>query len=65
MSPTFLTSWDSDSRQAVLHIFQSVWYNLWFLLPTIVLGDLSEVIGWSGRLWSSKSPQVLEPFLMQ
>jgi len=29
------------------------------------VGCLGEVIGWSGRLWSSKSPDLLNPFLMQ
>lgn len=49
----------------MVHLAQAFYYRLWFLLPTVVLADAIEVIGWSGRLWSSKSPYLLRPFLMQ
>lgn len=49
----------------VLHLIQALNYRLWFLLPTAVLAGLGEIIGWAGRLWSSKNPTLLDPFLIQ
>ncbi|KAI0353300.1 RTA1-domain-containing protein [Trametes cingulata] len=48
-----------------IHLGQTVWSRLWWLLGTTVLAGLIEIIGWSGRLWSSISPTLLDPFLMQ
>ncbi|CAL1695734.1 unnamed protein product [Somion occarium] len=48
-----------------IHLFQAIYYRLWFLLPTVVLAGVTEIIGWSGRIWSSKNPPSLDPFLMQ
>ena len=53
------------SSSLVIHLFQAASSHLWFLLPTIALGVLAEVVGWAGRLWSSKAADTLEPFLMQ
>ncbi|CCA77844.1 related to integral membrane transporter or flippase that may transport LCBs from the cytoplasmic side toward the extracytoplasmic side of the membrane [Serendipita indica DSM 11827] len=49
----------------LLHIGQAVKFRIWWLFPTIILGTLSEVIGWGGRLWSSSEPRMLNPYLMQ
>ncbi|THH26450.1 hypothetical protein EUX98_g7737 [Antrodiella citrinella] len=49
----------------VLHIGQAWYSRLWFLLPTVCVAGLTEIIGWGGRLWSSKNPDLLDPFLMQ
>ncbi|KAG8967259.1 hypothetical protein FRC03_010334 [Tulasnella sp. 419] len=38
---------------------------MWWLLPTMFACALTEVIGWSGRLWSSINPRSLSPYLMQ
>ncbi|KAF7324521.1 RTA1-domain-containing protein [Mycena kentingensis (nom. inval.)] len=38
---------------------------MWWLLPTLFLCGLGETIGWSGRLWSSFSPNLHKAFLMQ
>lgn len=35
------------------------------MLPTAVLANIAEVIGWSARLWSSKNPPLIDPFLIQ
>ncbi|KIP03964.1 hypothetical protein PHLGIDRAFT_214753 [Phlebiopsis gigantea 11061_1 CR5-6] len=35
------------------------------MLPTAVLANITEVLGWSARLWSSKNPPAINPFLMQ
>lgn len=42
-----------------------MWFHMWWTLPTAVTAGLGEVIGWTARLWSSKNPLNLNPFLMQ
>jgi len=49
----------------LIHLGQVFRYRLWWLLPTVVLAGLLEVLGWTGRLWSSKNPELLAPFLME
>ncbi|KAI0076079.1 RTA1-domain-containing protein, partial [Panus rudis PR-1116 ss-1] len=53
------------SLTTLIHVVQAGYYRLWFLYPTVVLGGIAEIIGWAGRLWSSKNPPSLNPFLMQ
>jgi len=36
-----------------VHLFQAIRFRLWFLIVTAVFCGLLEIIGWSGRLWSS------------
>jgi len=48
----------------LIHLGQTLRYRLWWLLPTVVLAGLLEALGWTGRLWSSKNPGLLTPFLM-
>lgn len=55
----------ADLKIIVIHIGQMFRYRLWWLLPTAVLAGTAEVIGWSGRLWSSKNPFLQTPFLIQ
>ncbi|KAI0674035.1 RTA1-domain-containing protein [Trametes maxima] len=49
----------------LIHFGQTFYSRLWWLFGTTVLAGLIEIIGWSGRLWSSISPTLLDPFLMQ
>ncbi|KAI6131073.1 RTA1 like protein-domain-containing protein [Pisolithus croceorrhizus] len=49
----------------VLHIFQSWKFRMWWLIPTVVVAGILEVLGWSARLWSSISPTLLTPFEIQ
>ncbi|KAJ3488236.1 hypothetical protein NLI96_g2982 [Meripilus lineatus] len=49
----------------ILHFGQSLRYRMWFLLPTVCLAGVGEVIGWGGRSWSSFSPLLQTPFLIQ
>lgn len=49
----------------VLHVGQAIYFRLWYLLPTIVLAGAGEILGWSGRLWSSINIPNEIPFLMQ
>ncbi|KAJ7864225.1 RTA1 like protein-domain-containing protein [Mycena olivaceomarginata] len=43
----------------------SVCATVWWLFPTAVLCGLGELIGWSGRLWSSLAPTADTPFTIQ
>ncbi|KAJ7780048.1 RTA1-domain-containing protein [Mycena maculata] len=49
----------------VVHIGQATYYRLWWLLPTAAACGIGEIIGWSGRLWSSISPTLDQPYLVQ
>ncbi|KAJ7323861.1 RTA1-domain-containing protein [Mycena albidolilacea] len=49
----------------ILHIGQATYYRMWWLLPTACLCGLGELVGWSGRLWSSFSPSFSDPYMMQ
>ncbi|KAJ6599405.1 RTA1 like protein-domain-containing protein [Mycena sp. CBHHK59/15] len=49
----------------ILHIGQATYYRMWWLFPTACLCGLGELVGWSGRLWSSFSPSLNDPFMMQ
>jgi len=53
------------SISTTLHIAQAVRYRLWWLFPTAVVSGIIELIGWSGRLWSSQNPLLNTPLLMQ
>ncbi|KAF8144342.1 RTA1 like protein-domain-containing protein [Mycena galopus ATCC 62051] len=48
-----------------LHIGQAAYYRAWWLLPTAVCCGLGELVGWSGRLWSSQAPENDTPFIIQ
>ncbi|KAJ7162969.1 RTA1 like protein-domain-containing protein [Mycena filopes] len=49
----------------ILHIGQATYYRMWWLFPTACLCGIGELVGWSGRLWSSFSPSLDNPFMMQ
>lgn len=49
----------------VIHVAESLFFRMWWLLPTAGLAAVAEVVGWVGRLWSSQNPTLLTPFLMQ
>jgi len=49
----------------VLHLIQALHKRMWWLFPTVVTGGVAEIIGWSGRLWGSKNPTSMDPYLMQ
>ncbi|KAL7415339.1 RTA1 like protein-domain-containing protein [Mrakia frigida] len=51
------------SISAIVHLAQATRYRLWWLLFTVFQGAVLEVLGWSFRLWSSKNPRLLDPFL--
>jgi hypothetical protein len=38
---------------------------MWWLLPTVVLGGIGEILGWTGRLWSTENILHETPFMIQ
>ncbi|KAF8177351.1 RTA1-like protein [Mycena galopus ATCC 62051] len=48
-----------------LHVGQAAYYRMWWLMPTACICGFGELVGWSGRLWSSVSPILYDPFMMQ
>ncbi|TFK96680.1 RTA1 like protein-domain-containing protein [Pterulicium gracile] len=59
----FFLAWFGLST--LLHIGQAVQKRRWFMLPTVVLSGIGELIAWYGRFWSSNSPLASDPFMMQ
>ncbi|EIW78506.1 RTA1-domain-containing protein [Coniophora puteana RWD-64-598 SS2] len=48
-----------------VHIVQSLRYRLWWLLPTIVLSGVLEIVGWSARLYAHWYFTEENPFIIQ
>jgi len=55
------------SITTIAHIAQAIFIKprLWWLLPTTAMCGVGEVLGWSGRLWSSRNSLNRSAFLMQ
>ncbi|KAH7341477.1 RTA1-domain-containing protein [Rhizoctonia solani] len=53
------------SLTTVAHVLQAFRLKVWYMLPTLALCGLVEIIGWAGRYWGHKSPYNRNPFLMQ
>jgi len=49
----------------IAHLGQSIRYRLWWILPTICLAGVMELIGWAGRLWSGYNVLLNNPYLIQ
>ncbi|KAF7371394.1 hypothetical protein MSAN_00776000 [Mycena sanguinolenta] len=56
---------NTDNFVAALHVAQVTYFKMWWLFPTAVLCGIGEIIGWSGRLWSSITPIDETPFTIQ
>jgi len=52
------------SLSTVLHIGQAFFYRLWWLFPTVCFAGCLEVLGWSGRFWSSYDVALNTPFMI-
>jgi hypothetical protein len=53
-----------DSSPTVLHVGQAIYYKVWWMFPTAVLAGFGEILGWAGRVWSSKNLVSDDPFMM-
>ncbi|KAI0651898.1 RTA1-domain-containing protein [Trametes meyenii] len=49
----------------LVHIWQATRSRAWWLLPTVVLAGLAEVVGWVARTKSSYDPTVRMPYIIQ
>jgi len=49
----------------VAHFIQALYFRVWWLLPTAVICGILESAGWGARLWSSFSPTLLNPYIIQ
>ncbi|OBZ79181.1 Uncharacterized protein C17G6.02c [Grifola frondosa] len=49
----------------ITHVVQATWTRKWWLLYTVCLAGSGEILGWSGRLWSSYSTLNQNPYLIQ
>ncbi|KAJ7090761.1 RTA1-like protein [Mycena belliarum] len=49
----------------VIHIGQAARYRMSWLIPSVILAGCMEVLGWSGRLWSSLNITVMTAFQIQ
>lgn len=49
----------------MIHLGQAIRFKLWWLLMTAVIAGIAEIMGWGARLWSSKNPTNITPYLMQ
>jgi len=49
-----------------VHLVETIYFKIWWLLPTVVLAGIGEIIGWSARYWSSFNDGIEStPFLIQ
>ncbi|KAK0438671.1 RTA1-like protein [Armillaria borealis] len=50
---------------SVTHTTQTIYFRMWWAFLTIILAGCLEILGWSGRFWSSISPDLGDPFMIQ
>ncbi|KAI0335222.1 RTA1-domain-containing protein [Cubamyces sp. BRFM 1775] len=48
-----------------IHLAEAIYWRVSWLFATACFAGVSEVIGWSARLWSSYSPFAQDPYIMQ
>ncbi|KAF8496742.1 RTA1-like protein [Russula emetica] len=49
----------------VAHTVQGIHSRFWWLFPSAIFCGILELVGWSGRLWSSHNPYLETPFIIQ
>ncbi|KAG8717877.1 hypothetical protein FRC08_006472 [Ceratobasidium sp. 394] len=47
------------------HLLEAVFLRTWFMIPTLVLCGIGELIGWAGRYWGHLSPTNEDAFMQQ
>ncbi|CDO71603.1 hypothetical protein BN946_scf184911.g73 [Trametes cinnabarina] len=53
------------SVSAAIHLIEAVYWRMSWLYATACFAGVSEILGWSARLWSSYSPLAEDPYIMQ
>ncbi|OSD03392.1 RTA1-domain-containing protein [Trametes coccinea BRFM310] len=53
------------SLSTTCHFWQAIRSRAWWLLPTVVLAGIAEVVGWAARTKSSYDPTLRMPFIIQ
>ncbi|OSD03391.1 RTA1-domain-containing protein [Trametes coccinea BRFM310] len=53
------------SVSAAIHLFEAIYWRMSWLYATACFAGVSEIVGWSARLWSSYSPLSQDPYIMQ
>ena len=61
----FIACLSYDATCTVGHLVHAFYRRTWFLLPTIILAGVGEILGWTGRLWSSKNVLNNNAFMIQ
>ncbi|KAF9808683.1 hypothetical protein IEO21_07795 [Rhodonia placenta] len=64
-NPTQRAPATPTSTAILVHAGQATHTRLFWLFPTICTAGILEIVGWSGRLWSSKNILAKSPYLMQ
>jgi hypothetical protein len=52
-------------RILATHLLEALLFRTWFMIPTLVLCGVGELLGWGGRYWGHVSPTNGDAFLMQ
>ncbi|KAG8714276.1 hypothetical protein FRC08_012143 [Ceratobasidium sp. 394] len=47
------------------HFLEAILFRTWYMIPTLVLCGVCELLGWGGRYWGHISPTNRDAFLMQ
>ncbi|KAG9100110.1 hypothetical protein FRC06_004512 [Ceratobasidium sp. 370] len=47
------------------HLLEAIFLRTWFMIPTVVLCGIGELVGWAGRYWGHLSPTNEDAFMQQ
>ncbi|CAE6519823.1 unnamed protein product [Rhizoctonia solani] len=47
------------------HLFQALFFRVTYMIPTLVLCGICELLGWAARYWGHVDPQSGDAFMMQ
>ncbi|CAE7221184.1 unnamed protein product [Rhizoctonia solani] len=47
------------------HLFEALYFRTMYMIPTLVVCGIGELLGWAGRYWGHLSPLNRDAFMMQ
>ncbi|KAG8740438.1 hypothetical protein FRC10_004329 [Ceratobasidium sp. 414] len=53
------------SVTTAVHLLEAVLFRTWFMIPTLVLCGIGELVGWAGRYWGHLSPTTWDAYMQQ